>query len=438
MLVKLPKEVGKLLARLSEAGYDAYVAGECVRDSVLGRKPYAWDLSTNANLEQLKEVFPEAAVLSEKFGVIRLEYIEEIVDKDGDVVGETGIIADIGTYRSEGKYENGRPTEVAFVETIQEDLARKDFTINAIADSQQRFIDMYEGREDLRKKLIRTIKPADECFKEDPARMLRAIRLAAELQFDLHKSVHEAILANAKLLENVSKNKVRDEFTMLMNAVDAGKGLKMLIDMGLLWVVLGRDMRLSGREKSDLSDLCRGINLSQQVEERRLGLFFTCIDRKKIRPVIKSLNFDEFTETLLLDAVNDLPKFYFINNKTSLKQFLYQKGWDRYNYLTNMEKAQRIVFGYDSETKIKSKMYMLEEILDKKEAIFLEDLKVDANDLVEAGACPPERAEKILSMLIDEVHTHPLRNTRKDLLRLAEMYNKNKFAAMLRGVHWNR
>lgn len=438
MLVKLPKEVGKILSRLSEAGYEAYVVGDCVRDSVLGRKPFAWDLSTNANLNQLKEVFPEANVLSEKFSVIRLEYIEEILDKDGDVVGETGIIADIGTYRREGKYENGRPTEVSFVETIQEDLARKDFTINAIADSQQRFIDMYEGREDLRKKLIKTIKPADECFKEDPVRMLRAIRLAAELQFDLHKSVHEAILANANLLENVSKNKVRDEFSMLVNAVDAGKGLKMLIDMGLLWVVLGHDMRLSGREKSDLMDLCRGINLSQQVEERRLGLFFTCIDRKKIRPVIKSLNFDEMTETLLLDAVNDLPKFYFINNKTSLKQFLYQKGWDRYNYLTNMEKAQRIVFGYDSETKIKSKMYMLEEVLNKKEAIFLEDLVVDANDLVEAGACPPERAEKILSMLMDEVHTHPLRNTRKDLLRLAEMYNKNKFAAMLRGVKWNR
>lgn len=438
MLVKLPKEVGKILTRLSEAGYEAYVVGDCVRDSVLGRKPFAWDLSTNADLNQLREVFPEADVLSEKFSVIRLEYIEEILDKDGDVVGETGIIADIGTYRSEGKYENGRPTEVAFVGTIQEDLARKDFTINAIADSQQRFIDMYEGREDLRKKLIRTIKPADECFKEDPVRMLRAIRLAAELQFDLHKSVHEAILANANLLENVSKNKVRDEFTMLMNAVDAGKGLKMLIDMGLLWVVLGHNMRLTGREKSDLLDLCRGINLSQQVEERRLGLFFTCIDRKKIRPVIESLNFDETTETLLLDAVNDLPKFYFINNKTSLKQFLYQKGWDRYNYLTNMEKAQRIVFGYDSETKIKSKMYMLEEVLNKKEAIFLEDLVVDANDLVEAGACPPERAEKILSMLMDEVHTHPLRNTRKDLLRLAEMYNKNKFAAMLRGVKWNR
>ncbi|MBQ9961157.1 MAG: CCA tRNA nucleotidyltransferase [Firmicutes bacterium] len=438
MLVKLPKEVGKILTRLSEAGYEAYVVGDCVRDSVLGRKPFAWDLSTNADLNQLKEVFPEADVLSEKFSVIRLEYIEEILDKDGDVVGETGIIADIGTYRSEGKYENGRPTEVAFVGTIQEDLARKDFTINAIADSQQRFIDMYEGREDLRKKLIRTIKPADECFKEDPVRMLRAIRLAAELQFDLHKSVHEAILANANLLENVSKNKVRDEFTMLMNAVDAGKGLKMLIDMGLLWVVLGHNMRLTGREKSDLLDLCRGINLSQQVEERRLGLFFTCIDRKKIRPVIESLNFDEVTETLLLDAVNDLPKFYFINNKTSLKQFLYQKGWDRYNYLTNMEKAQRIVFGYDSETKIKSKMYMLEEVLNKKEAIFLEDLVVDANDLVEAGACPPERAEKILSMLMDEIHTHPLRNTRTDLLRLAEMYNKNKFAAMLRGVKWNR
>ena len=411
-----------------------------MRDSILGRKPFAWDLSTNATLQQMKEVFPEAQVLSEKFSVIRLEYIDEIVDKDGDVVGETGIIADIGTYRKESEYVSGRPSKVEFVASIEEDLKHKDFTVNAIADSTQKFIDLFQGREDIRKRFIKTVGDADESFKKEPLRMLKAIRLAAELDFDLHKSVYEAILANSQLLAEVSPGKIRDEFTQLITAANAGKGLKMIMNMGLLWVILGRELeaRLTGREKSDLLALSEGINKSQQVEERRLGLFYSCIGKKKILPVIEKFNYDQVTNQLLIDAASDLPKFYFTNNKTALKKFLYERGWERYKYIENLEKAQRIVFNYDSETKIKSKMYLLDEIRNKNEAVFIEDLLIDANDLIEAEICPPEKADKIMGMLIEEIHTHPLKNNRQELMKLAKTYSKNKLVAALRGINWSR
>lgn len=440
MLVKLPKEVGRIMTRLTDAGFEAYVVGGCVRDSIMGRKPYDWDLATNARIDDLKELFPDAAVLSEKFGVIRLEYIEEILDKDGNPIGETGIIADIATYRKEGEYENGRPATVEFVDMVEEDLPRRDFTVNAIADGYNKFIDMFEGREDLRKKLIRTVGDADRRFKEDPLRMFRALRIAAELDFDLHKDVYDAIMANRGLLESVSAGKIRDEFTKMMAAPYAGKGLKMLMNMDLLHIVLGRDTaeHLSKREKSDLIELAEGIDLSKQVEERRLGLFFACINKKRALPAIYRLNFDEVTKQYLTDAVEDLPRLYFTTTKPALKKFIFEKGWDRYNYLANLEKAQRIVFGYDSETKIKSKMYLLQEIREKHEPIFVEDLVIDANDLIEAGICPEEKADKIMNMLAEEVHTHPLRNTRTELLKLGKVYNMNKVAAAMRGIHWSK
>ena len=103
-----------------------------------------------------------------------------------------------------------------------------------------------------------------------------------------------------------------------------------------------------------------------------------------------------------------------------------------------MEKAQRIVFSYDSETKIRSKIFMLDEIHKFGEPIFPEDLKIDANDLIEAGICDRDKAQKILNMLTEEIHTHPKKNTREQLLKLAKVYSKNKVAAALRGIHWTR
>ena len=436
MLVKLPKEVGRIMGTLQQSGFEAYVVGECISDSLAGKKPFGWDISTNARLADMKRLFPDAKVLSEKFEVIRFEYIEEIVDKDG----ESGIIIDLAAYRAGDQYEQGRLLAADFVATVEEDLARRDFTINAIAESQDSLMDPYDGRADIKNKLIRTVGDAGARFREDPLRMIKALRLAAELDFDLHKSVYDAIVSGHTMLSEVNPSKIRDEFTGMLSAPAAGKGLSMLLGTGMIADIIGQNAvdRLTKREMQDLTTLSQNIDKTQPVEDRRLGLFFACIDKKKIRPAIDRLNFDEVTHQHLVDAVNDLPKLYFTNNKPALKKFIYQRSMERYEFLLSMEKAQRIVFSYDSETKIRSKIFMLDEIHKFGEPIFPEDLKIDANDLIEAGICDRDNAQKILNMLTEEIHTHPKKNTREQLLKLAKVYSKNKVAAALRGIHWTR
>lgn len=440
MLVKLPKEVGRIMGTLQQSGFEAYVVGECISDSLAGKKPFGWDISTNARLADMKRLFPDAKVLSEKFEVIRFEYIEEIVDKDGEVTGESGIIIDLAAYRAGDQYEQGRLLAADFVATVEEDLARRDFTINAIAESQDSLMDPYDGRADIKNKLIRTVGDAGARFREDPLRMIKALRLAAELDFDLHKSVYDAIVSGHTMLSEVNPSKIRDEFTGMLSAPAAGKGLSMLLGTGMIADIIGQNAvdRLTKREMQDLTTLSQNIDKTQPVEDRRLGLFFACIDKKKIRPAIDRLNFDEVTHQHLVDAVNDLPKLYFTNNKPALKKFIYQRSMERYEFLLSMEKAQRIVFSYDSETKIRSKIFMLDEIHKFGEPIFPEDLKIDANDLIEAGICDRDNAQKILNMLTEEIHTHPKKNTREQLLKLAKVYSKNKVAAALRGIHWTR
>ena len=167
-------------------------------------------------------------------------------------------------------------------------------------------------------------------------------------------------------------------------------------------------------------------------------MFYITMDRKKALPSIEKFNFDSKTYRHLLDAVNDMPKLYFTSTKEQLKKFIYERDMERYNYLANLEKAQRIVFDYDSETKIKSKMYLLEEIHALNEPIFVEDLAIDGNDLIEAGICEGKDVGKLLKMLVERVHIKPNENNRQDLIKLAKLYKKNKLAALTRGVKWTR
>lgn len=424
-MIKLPKEVNKIMKTLEGAGFEAFAAGDCVRGSLLGDEPYGWDVITAAGGEKLKELFPEAEVISEKYGVVRMEYIEELYDKEGNFLGEEGVIVDVMPYRNGG--------------TVEGELARKDFTMNAIADSPNKVVDPYEGREDIRKKLVRTVGDPQVQFQQQPIQMMRALRYAAEYDFDLHKSVFDAICKHYALLNTVDKKRVRDELIAMIGAPHAGKGLSMMMDTGILKVILDEDAvaHLTKREMTDLTTLCQNVDKTQQVPERRLGLFYTCVDKKKAMPSIEKLQFDEKIRQHLEDAVKDMAKLYFIAQKPDLKKFIYAKGWERYNYMASLEKAQRIVFDYFNETKIKSKMYLLEEIKTYREPIFEDELAIDGNDLMEAGICTSaEDAAKMLTMLVEEMHVHPRKNTRNDLLTLARKYKKFKFLTWTRGTHW--
>ncbi len=430
-MIKLPKEVAKIMKTLTDAKQEAFAVGDCVRDALLGRKPFGWDVATNASLDKLKELFSEAQVHSQKYSILRMEFIEEHYDDEGRFAGEDGIIVDIGTYRRGG---------LTFSDKIEDEVARRAFTINAIADNPYKIVDPYNGREDIKKKLIRTTRPAEELFREDPIQMMKAIHYAAELDFDLTKDVFGAIADNYRLLESVSIDRIRDEFTETITASHGGKGLSLIMDTGILNIILGADVvaHLSNREKSDLMILSQNIDKTYQVPERRLGLFYTCVSRKKATPSIDKLNFDSATYQHLTDAVRDMAKLYFTAQPEELKRFIYERGWERYQYLANLEKAQRIVFDYHSDTKIKSKMYMIDEFKRKGEAVFVEDLAIDANDLIEAGICTTDDVGKMLSMLVETIHVKPNLNDYKELLKLAKKYKKSKLAAMTRGVKWLR
>ena len=141
MLVKLPREVGKVLTRMQDNGFEAYVAGECVRDSILGRKPFGWDVVTNANLDQLKAALPEAEVFSSKYGVVRLEFIHEVTDKETGESLETGFIVDVASYRKNAQYKNGKLTGAEATQNIEDDLACREFTIDAIAENNTKLCD---------------------------------------------------------------------------------------------------------------------------------------------------------------------------------------------------------------------------------------------------------------------------------------------------------
>lgn len=304
--IAVPDVLRSLAIRLEARGFEAYAVGGCVRDMLMGRKPCDFDLITNADFRSLKEIFPEAVVLSKKFSVVHIDNVGK-AGKSDEINNENGlaISADIATYRNEESYRDGRPYEFFFVDDIEEDLPRRDFTINAIAmrlmvsaDSaasaslaeisgksggEALFIDMFGGVGDLHSRTIRSIGAAEARFKEDPLRMLRAVRIAAQLNFEPDEEISKAITSNSRLFENMNGEKAGLELLKLLTAEHAGKGLGLLFDRGAIHMLLGGAgaKRLSVVERLKLKRLCKYIDECKRDEEVRLRLFFSCFKRKR-------------------------------------------------------------------------------------------------------------------------------------------------------------
>ena len=430
-MIKLPKEISKIMRKIEAKEFQVYVVGGSVRDSLLGEQPIDWDLATDARLEELTLIFPEAEVLSENLSVIRIDYTSE--------ENEEGYIVDIATFRVEGEYVNyKKPNSVEFTKSIEEDLKRRDFTINAIADNPDKpIVDPYNGRGDITAKLIRTVGDATERFQEDPARMLRAVRFAAELGFDLHKDTYEAIIENSHLLEKISINRIRSEFEKIIVAKNVGKGIRMLLGTNLLSYIIGEKLatKMTSREVDLYNTYCDNVYKTQPICDRRLGLFYMCFEKNRALQAIDKLEFDSKTKQHLVDVHYLFERLWFMANKHELKEFLVTYGPERYEYLHNLAKAQRITYDL-TEVKIMNRHYMMKDIIDNNEPIYVEDLAIDGNDLIEAGIAEGEKIGKILTMLTDVVHRKPSQNTREVLLEKAKQFSKNKAAATFRRVKW--
>ena len=217
----IPDSVQSILRNLEERGYEGFVVGGAVRDFLMGEKPHDWDIATNAQPEQVKELFPKVLDTGIKHGTVTA------------MVGGEGY--EITTYRVDGDYSDGRhPDDVVFVDSIEKDLSRRDFTINAMAmDVRGNIVDPFGGKEDIEKGIVRCVGDPDDRFSEDALRMIRAVRFESKFGFCLDKNTKDAITRNADKLSSVSMERVRDEFTKMLMTDHPRVGFKDAYETGI-------------------------------------------------------------------------------------------------------------------------------------------------------------------------------------------------------------
>lgn len=308
-MIKLPAKVSQTMEALTNCGFVVYAVGGCVRDALLGKEPLDWDLATNARLWNLEEIFPEAKIISDKYSVIRRDFPDEIdntSNKPGnhDIWGTPQPVphVDIATFRTEGAYSDSRrPDRVTFVDSIEEDLKRRDFTINAMAYGPTgELVDPYGGQQDLMAGVIRCIGEPAIRFKENPIRMLRALRMAAEYDFNPESRAFQAMLHMGRSLSKAGPDRIRTDFLRLISAPHASRGLKLLLDTNLIEAITGIPTEIIGQKSEEaLYSLIKSIDGTPNETQQRLGLFYRCFGRELGIEAINTLHFDKKTRKRL-------------------------------------------------------------------------------------------------------------------------------------------
>lgn len=276
MVKKMYNNAMEVLKKINSNGYESYVVGGFVRDRLLGIKSTDIDICTNATPQQLSNIFKGAIAPSETYGAVTLIY--------------KNIRYEITTYRKEIKYDDHRrPSKIEYIDNLLEDLKRRDFTINTFCmDSNGKTIDLLDAKDDLDNKIIKTVGNPKYRLKEDVLRILRAIRFATSLNFDINPDVKKAIKKNSKLLKNLSYTRKKDELTKIFTSANASYGISLLIELKL-----GKPLELSNLTKLKVVDDILGIWAQLDV----LKIYpFTKVEREaieKIEEILKMQTIDD-------------------------------------------------------------------------------------------------------------------------------------------------
>lgn len=454
--MKLPTELENILKKLSESGFEAFIVGGCVRDLKLGREPKDWDVTTNAKPEQIQEIFPDS-FYENTFGTVGVKTRSE---------EETLKVVEVTTYRIESDYSDKRhPDEVRFATKLEDDLRRRDFTINAIAMGLiGEPVDMFGGAADLEKKLIRAVGEPSERFNEDALRMMRAVRLATELGFEIEAGTLEAIKESSGLLGDISKERVRDEFIRLIDSDNADRGIEALRETGLLEYVM--------------PELLEGVGVSQNkhhvydVWEHNLKALKYAADQKySIEIRIASLLHDagkprskrgegldatfyghqiisaRMTERALkrlkfpsdqIDQITKLVRWHmFYYNvgevtESSVRRLVANIGKENVDDLIKLREADRI--GSDVPKAKPYKLRHLQFMIDKvaRDPISPRMLKIDGNDIMSIlGVKPGPKVGLVISALMNEVLDDPKKNDTGYLTERASELSKLSEAELI-------
>ena len=388
--IQLPYEVEWVIGKIRDAGYEAFAVGGCVRDTLLGRTPEDWDVTTSARPEAVKAIFERTVDTGLQHGTVTV-----LKNRKG---------YEVTTYRIDGEYHDGRhPDSVEFTPNLLEDLKRRDFTINAMAYSHETgIVDEFGGMEDLKAGIVRCVGRPEDRFTEDALRLLRALRFSAQLGFEIEESTYAAIKTIAPNLAKVSKERVQAELTKLLLSAHPEQIL-LLKETGLsAQIVPGFDAVFAPALFSELSRLPAEKSL-------RWAGFLLCQSTKQAEAVLKGLKMDNETignvSRMIEGAKETLP----------LEKPAVRRAMSRYTpyQLEGALKLKELMGSPDAE-EIRR---LREEIIRDGDCVSLKDLAVKGRDLLEAGVERGPMVGEILNHLFDLVLLYPEKNDRELLLK---------------------
>jgi tRNA nucleotidyltransferase (CCA-adding enzyme) len=444
MKIDLPSPVQQVLTRLKSAGYEAYVVGGAVRDLLTGNQVTDWDFTTNATPEQVMKVFPDG-FYDNQFGTVG------IAEKYLNPTTESIATYEITTYRSEGVYtDHRRPDSVTWGKTIQDDLKRRDFTINALALAEDNTVmDPFHGQEDLEKKLIRAVGVPTERFQEDALRMMRAIRFSAQLGFTIEPKTLEAITKQADLIAHISWERIRDEFLKILVSKFPVQGVEQLASTGLLKHILPELLEARGVDQArhHIYDVwTHTLNAVESCPSKDPIVRFAVLLHDIAKPITADHSTDIVTffnhEVVGARVAKKVAERFRLSKKdvqriftlvrwhmfvydtkvtdAYIRRFIRRVGLENIQDMIALRVADRIGSGS------KATSWRLEEMKERIEAQLHQpfsknDMKIDGDDLMkELGLKPGPQIGKILNELFEEVVEDPEKNTREYLLGKAK------------------
>lgn len=442
----------EILKKLEEAGFEAYFVGGCVRDALMGRQCGDVDVTTSALPEQTKEVFAGYRVIETgiKHGTVTV-----VLPTEDESASD--IPVEITTYRSDGIYSDSRhPDQVSFVRSLEEDLARRDFTVNAMAcDMRGNIVDLYGGQNDMASKIIRTVGDPDKRFKEDALRIMRGLRFASVLGFEIEEKTAAAMMRNKRLLNGISAERIFVEFKKLLAGDHAGDVLRKYVDV--LADVLPEISAMKGFEqhnpyhKYDVLEHCiramEAVRTSQDnIDEMKMAALFHDIGKpdtyfmddegighfyghpKKseelVRGILERLKADKAT----LERVSILVKYHdllFDKDERLLKRWMNKLGPDVLGEILEIKLADNFATGNMSpqlEGKFNDIRDIMADIVAQQQCFSLKDLAVSGNDLIAAGMKPGPEVGDMLQRLLDSVIDGECENKKEALMERFLIY----------------
>jgi len=447
------KEILDILKALKNAGFEAYLVGGCVRDLLLEREPKDWDITTNANPEEIQKVFPDS-FYENNFGTVGVKTATKGESRLGQESKDRRLkVVEITPYRLESKYSDNRhPDEIKFSKNLEDDLKRRDFTVNSMAMTEDgELTDLFDGQKDLKNKIIRTVGKPNERFGEDALRIMRAVRFSTELSFSIETETQKAILSSGNSLKNISKERIKDEFSKILLSDNPMIGLVMLQKMALLSHIAPPLEKMVGVEQNkeahkydvwehSLRALQHAADKGYDLDLRIAALFHDVSkpETKRVekggkttffghevvgaRVANKTLKELRFSKEII-EKVTKLVRWHMFFSDpdeitlSAVRRMIVRVGEENIWDLMNIRKCDRIGTGRPKEQPFRFRKYqsMIDEAL--RDPISVGMLKVDGEVLIkELGIKPGPMIGNILHALFDEVLDDPKKNTKEYLI----------------------